>query len=79
MRKVLKWAGIGIGGIIGLVVVVAGVMYAIGTSKVNRTYVVQTAQLTLPTDSAGLARGAHLVRTMGCVDCHGSNLGGQVL
>lgn len=79
MGKALKRVGIGLGGIIGLVVVAAGVMYAVGTSKVNRTYTVQTAQLTLPTDSASMARGAHLVRTFGCVDCHGANLGGQVL
>ena len=78
MGKVLKRVGIGIGGVVGLVVVAAGVMYAVGTSKVNRTYDVQPAQLTLPTDSSSLARGAHLVRTFGCVDCHGANLGGQV-
>lgn len=79
MGKVLKRVGIGIAGVVGLVVVAAGVGYAVGTSKVNRTYAVQTAKLTIPTDSASLARGAHLVRTFGCVDCHGANLGGQVL
>lgn len=79
MRRYLKWAGVGLGAVLGLCVVAAGVLYAVGTSRLNRTYTVQTAALTLPTDPAGLARGAHLVRTLGCVDCHGQDLGGQVI
>ena len=43
MRKVLKWTGIGIGGVVGLVVVAGAAGYAVGTSRVNRTYAVQTA------------------------------------
>lgn len=79
MQRVLKWIGIGLGALVGLVLMAAGVLYLIGSARVNRTYEVEAAQLTLVTDSATLARGAHLVRTLGCGDCHTENLGGQVL
>src|SRR5690606_27734055 len=55
-----------------------GVMYFVGGAKLGRTYEVQTADLTIPTDSASIARGAHLARTNGCTDCHAANLAGQV-
>ena len=79
MRRFLRRAGIGLGVLLGLLVLSGTVLYAIGSRRVDRTYAVETARLALPTDSAGLARGAHLVRSMGCADCHGENLGGQVL
>jgi hypothetical protein len=53
MKRALRWIGIGLGAI----VVVAGVIFAVGSSRVNRTYEVQTVSLPLVTDSAGIARG----------------------
>ena len=76
--KVLKWLGIGLGAIIVLLLVSAGIMYFFGSRKVARTYAVETAQLELPTDSASLAHGAYLTRIHGCQDCHTANLSGQV-
>lgn len=35
--------------------------------------------LSIPTDSAALARGDHLVRTRGCRGCHGDDLGGELM
>jgi mono/diheme cytochrome c family protein len=70
--------GIGLGVIIAIVVLAVGGLYAVGSSKLRKTYEVETANLTIPTDSAAIARGAHLVRINGCVDCHTPNLGGQV-
>lgn len=79
MRKALKWTGIVLGSLVVLVLVVATVLYVVGGSKQNRTYAVQTAALVIPTDSAAIARGAHLAATHGCLDCHGADLGGQVM
>ena len=78
MKKVLKWIGLVLGGLIVLVLLAGGVMYVVGGSKLGRTYEAQTADLTIPTDSASIARGAHLARVNGCTDCHAANLAGQV-
>ena len=78
MRKVLKWTGILLGGLVLLLVVAGGAFYLIGSSKASKTHEVQPASLTISSDSASLAKGAHLAGIHGCVDCHGENLAGQV-
>src|SRR5690606_29074360 len=79
MKKALKWTGIALGSLLVLILILGGVMYFVGGSKLGRTYEVQTADLVIPTDSASIARGAHLARTNGCTDCHTPNLAGQVM
>ncbi|MDX1420503.1 MAG: cytochrome c [Rubricoccaceae bacterium] len=78
MRTALKWAGIIVGGLLVLLLLIGGVMYVVGGANLNETFEVQTAALEIPTDSASIARGAHLARTNGCTDCHGPDLSGQV-
>lgn len=78
MRNVLKGAGIILGGLLAVVLIAAVVLYALGRAKLNTTYDVAAADVTLPTDAAALARGEHLATTIsGCSDCHGDNLGGK--
>lgn len=80
MRKVLKWLGIALAGLLGLAVVAAIVIFAIASSRLGRTYDVETAAVAIPSDEAALARGEHLVRAIsGCDGCHGDDLGGMVL
>lgn len=79
MRRVLKRVLIGAGVIVVLLLFAAGGMYAVGSWKWSRTYEVETATLELPTAPAELARGEHVLRTNGCADCHGEDLGGQVM
>lgn len=78
MRKALKWIGIVVGSVLGLVLLAGGVLYVLGGRRVAQTYTAETATLQLRADSATLARGAHLTRIHGCVDCHTQTLGGQV-
>lgn len=77
MKKFLKWTGIVIGAIVLLFIAAGVVMYLIGSSKVNAVYAVQSASLTISSDSATVARGQHLARINGCFDCHGKDLSGQ--
>jgi cytochrome c553 len=79
MRKLLKYAGYTLGGLVVLLLLVAAGGYLLGGRKLGRTYAVQPAALALPSDSAALARGAYLVQTNGCRDCHGEDLAGQVM
>ena len=78
MRTVLKWTAIVVGGLFILILILGGILYFIGSSKVEEVYVVESAELEIPSDSAALAMGAHLVEINGCADCHGENLAGQV-
>jgi mono/diheme cytochrome c family protein len=78
MLKILKWIGIALASLIGLVVVVVVVLNVVGRSKANRTSEVANTPVTLAAnDSAQLARGRHLVEFMGCEGCHGPGLSGK--
>lgn len=72
--------GIGIGSFLLVVMLAAGAIYSISAARVGKTYSVTPVALTIPTDSASIARGQHLATAIGkCVDCHGDDLGGMVL
>ncbi|MDX1939944.1 MAG: c-type cytochrome [Saprospiraceae bacterium] len=75
MKKILKWTGIVLLGLI----IVAGLSAFIITSNVakrmNKVYHVQPAPLVIPSDSASLAKGKQLT-LVHCAECHGENLGG---
>jgi mono/diheme cytochrome c family protein len=63
----------------GLAVVAATAIYVVSQRELRRTYPVAVPQFELPSDSASLARGAHLALSIGtCVECHGEDLGGKV-
>jgi mono/diheme cytochrome c family protein len=77
MRRALKWIGIGLGGLLGLLVLAVVGVYVVSGAKLNMTYAVQPPPVAIPTDQASVVRGQHLVvATTKCVDCHGQNLSG---
>ena len=77
--KILKWVGIVLGGLIGIIVIAAVVLYFIGSSKVNKTYDIQVAAVTVPTGQEAIERGRHFVEAIGmCTECHTNNLGGEI-
>ena len=80
MNKVIKWGGLVLGGLLLAVLIIAVGMYIVGGSNVERAYEIPAlAVLDVRGDSAQVARGAHLVNTLGCRDCHGENLAGNVM
>jgi cytochrome c553 len=79
MKKVLKWIGIVLGGLMALLLVVAVVLYILGSTRINKTYHIQPEAIAIPTDAATIARGQHLVEAVTfCGECHGERLGGDV-
>jgi Cytochrome c. len=77
MKRVLKWVGYAVGLVIVLLVVAVGVVYALSSSKFNKSYPMAVEPVAIPTDSASLARGKHLVEAVGkCQGCHGDNYTG---
>lgn len=66
--------------LVALVVLATGTLWLLSNRALARRYDVTAAPITIPTDSAALARGRHLATAIGkCVDCHGENLGGTVM
>jgi len=79
VKRVLKWIGVTLGSLLALALVAVGVLYALSGRKLSRKYAVAAEPaLTIPSDSATIARGAHLVGSLPCGQCHGADLGGNV-
>jgi mono/diheme cytochrome c family protein len=76
MRVWIKRTGYGLGTLAAVAIVAVGVVYAISEARFKRQYSVAPEQISLSSDSAVIARGAHLVSTVGCADCHGDGLRG---
>ena len=77
---ILKWVGIVLGGILGVVLLAAVALFFLAGARLNREYDVQVASIAIPTDEAAVERGKHLVGTVGLrVECHGENLAGDIM
>src|SRR5207253_5822845 len=69
----LKRIGFGILALLLLIVIAAGSVYAIVGRKLEKRYPTQVAAVPVPTDSASIERGHHLVVAVNkCVGCHRS-------
>ncbi|MFN2143092.1 MAG: c-type cytochrome [Candidatus Promineifilaceae bacterium] len=77
MKRILKWIGIVLGGLLGIIILAYVAVTAVSASRLNRTYQV-TADFTLdiPDDPASIAEGERLYTIM-CQSCHGENLAGE--
>jgi mono/diheme cytochrome c family protein len=80
MRKMLKWIGIALGGLLGLVVAAFCAVYLVSTVQLKKRYPLEVAPVAIPGDSASIARGSHLAHALVmCVDCHGEDLAGTTV
>ena len=79
IKKILKWVGIILAGLLGLLVLAAITLYVVTEQKLNKVYEVPPSGLVIPSDSATIVRGKHLVDSFGlCAGCHKDNFGGEV-
>jgi mono/diheme cytochrome c family protein len=80
MRRILKWIGIVLGSLIGLLFLAFAVLYIIGTVKWNKLhgkYDVQVETMVIPTDQASIERGKHIATISMCGHCHTDTFSGQ--
>ena len=75
MRRVLKWIGIVLGSLVGLILVLAFSLYLIGNARLNKTYHFSPSNIAVPTDAASIAYGKHRAESL-CEGCHGPDLSG---
>lgn len=78
MKRILKWIGIGILVIVGVVVVAAVGLSLAGASRLEKTHDIQAEAITVPTDTEAIARGEQLSVAI-CAACHGEDLTGVPL
>lgn len=80
MKRVLKALKIIAISIVAIVVVAALAVYGFSEARYRNQYAVTPRAVAIHSDSASIARGAHLVHSFGgCAECHGANLGGKVV
>src|SRR5690349_23319412 len=80
MKRALKWIGYIVGGLVVVILLCVGTVYAITSSRIAKTYSTTIPSLAIPNDSASIARGRHLVENVGkCQACHGDDYSGKVL
>jgi mono/diheme cytochrome c family protein len=79
VKKALKWIGIILGSLVGLIILVAVGLSIAGGMRLNKTHDIQAEAIPIPTDAAALARGEHLVEVALCKECHGQDLSGDVV
>lgn len=80
MKRVLKWIGVTLGSLCGLALLAVAVLYALSGRKLSTKYEIpEERALAITSDSATIARGAHLVASLPCGQCHGADLGGNVV
>lgn len=79
MRKILKWTGIVVGSLLGILLVALTAIYGLSMVRLQRSYTIPATTLTIPTDTAAVAEGKRQFFTRGCIDCHGENGAGKMV
>ena len=80
LLKILKWAGIVLGALLGLFVLAAVAVYFMAEARLSKTYDFEVATVTIPTDEESIERGKRFATALGlCIDCHGEDLAGKVV
>jgi mono/diheme cytochrome c family protein len=78
MKRVLRWLGFGLGGVLVLLLLATMVIYGLSARIINHRWDVPLTRITVPTGPAALAEGQRLATIRGCSGCHGPQLQGDV-
>ena len=77
-----KWGkriGIALGAVVGLILVAAGTVFGLSSSKMNATFDVEPVPLAVKPTEDLVERGKKVATYRGCRDCHGEELSGRVV
>jgi mono/diheme cytochrome c family protein len=78
MKSILKWAGISVGALAGVLILVGVTLYVFGEARLKKVYEVPEESVTLPADEESLAEGKRIFQYRGCEACHGEQLQGVI-
>jgi mono/diheme cytochrome c family protein len=78
MKRVAKWLGIGLAGLVGLLIVAAIGIFLVSGYMLGRTHEAKAETLVRPTAQL-LADAPRQARIQGCLSCHGEGLRGRMM
>ena len=78
MRKIMKWIGIGLLGLVALVLLAGVVLYATTSRRLKKIYSLTAEAVSITADTESISQGQRLV-TARCGGCHGPNAAGTVI
>lgn len=80
MKKLLKVFAVLVGILVAAAAIGVAGLYAWSGAELKKKTPLPAHAFVAPTDSASIARGEHLTRAIvKCVDCHGQDMGGQIM
>jgi len=81
MGRLFRWIGIVVAAVLALVLLAAAFVAVASWRRISRVHTVNVVvPRTIPTDAAAVEHGKHMATATGsCTDCHGPDLGGNVL
>ena len=77
MKKVAKFIGWALAGLLVLGLCAAAAAHLLAERKLHRSIDVQVAPVAFVSDEASIARGKYLFQSRGCSECHGDNGAGK--
>jgi len=78
MRKIMKWTGIGLLGLVALILLAGAALYVSTSRRLNKMYSLPVETISIPSDPESISRGQRLV-TARCGACHGPSAAGTVI
>lgn len=80
LKRLLKWAGVGAGVLLVLLVLAGVVIYIASEREVRRTYDIPLVDIHVPQDAGSIEKGRRLATLFGCNNsCHGRDMEGNEL
>lgn len=80
MKHLLRWTGIALGSVTGLVIVAYAATYVLSERVLQHTYAIPMVAISIPTDPASIIEGRRLATIRGCFGgCHGKQAEGAVM
>ena len=70
MKKFLKWTGITLGVLVGIIIVMLVVVSFKAGGRLTKVYDLPEGPLAIPDDPSSIARGRHIFQFRGCEACH---------
>lgn len=78
MKRALRWLAYGLGGLVALIIVGYGVVYALSVRALGRSYAIPDTQVAVPSGPVAIVEGKRLATIRGCDGCHRANFEGEV-
>lgn len=78
MKKFLRWLGIVLGIVGGLLLLAVAGMYLNSARQLNKTYEFADENVVIPTDEQSIANGKKWA-ALACADCHGTDFSGTAM